>query len=241
MSVVIESITISSILEKRLVLGNASWAGTLSIGSTWTRLRMGFRWAMDDNGSNIIGTPIAFFGLLSNPAVGLTNGFQQVTTSHFRGKVRNAATMSRGTTPIVNYSGTFQDILRVGNTNTQDNSETNFISADPSNVRTAVIVEFDKTSGTAMTCQFVRVSGTAGLVDVSLAALKAAIEVDTMTNAAASLSNSIGGSGTRYGAAGVISKTIDESANGSFNALHIGWGLTSGLHHISEVLFARME
>src|SRR5437867_3420891 len=67
--------------DNRVVMSNGRFARTLAIGTLWTKLRIGIRFAINDGAANIGGGPIFAFGLCH----GTTNIYGDATTDHFLG------------------------------------------------------------------------------------------------------------------------------------------------------------
>lgn len=245
MSTTILSRTIGT-LDKKLVLSNSQWAASLDIGTSWTKLRMGLRWALTDSGGNLTSTPRFFIGLHSNPASGMTNGPLTATCSHFVGLYSVQATLTRSTSPLRYGVAIMSSVCKkIGSTITDGANFSTLIAitADPANVRNALLLEFNKTSGTQITMSEVGVDTTAGAgVDVSLATLKAALVEPTILNADDIIEVGIGTTG--YDASTVSAFTVDEGTDGPLNSLCVAWDRSAALGgsdlEISEVLFAKL-
>jgi hypothetical protein len=112
MSVILQR-TISAVVDKRIVLSNSQFARPLPMGSTWTQIRIGFRFHMRDSGANLTSTPKFTIGVSS----GSTNLFGDATTDNFVGIQTNNATWTRTSTThyILSANGIFP-VKRVGST-----------------------------------------------------------------------------------------------------------------------------
>lgn len=90
MAATIVSRTISSIVDQKIVLdgsaGNTQIGRTLSIGTSWNRIRIGCRIVCDPNGNTGDFTPAIAFGMCS----GTTNMFNSASTTNFLGLVFRA-------------------------------------------------------------------------------------------------------------------------------------------------------
>lgn len=247
MSTIIESVTISSLLEKRLVLSNSQWAAKLdSRFDGWTKLRIGMRFAFSDSGVAVPADARFFFGLLSNPSSGMANGPLGNSTSHYLGyRSSRTATWPRFTTPIVYYSsgtGSPQNDLvkRVGSTDTVT-PITNFgmrqVSAAEDSIRLAFVLEITKGSPN-FTVNSIPVISTPGLAtaDLALTEFKEAMNAPTMTGCETILEGYTGLSLSQISAA----IAVNEGTNGNLNAVCLGWNLINPLPNISEVLAAKM-
>lgn len=245
MATSILSRTIISVLDKKLILSNSGWAGTLNIGTDWTRIRIGLRWAMQDTGANLTGTPRLWIGLLSNPSAGLANGPLGGSTSHFVGGFTSLASWIRGTTPIIHYQPTNGTALaavvkRVGATNTTataPNFPMRFVSAEPGAVRVALVMDILKGSPN-FTVACIAANATTNLAtgDLPLEELKIALVNSLNADVATYLTSVTGVSH----AVQSNSIAVNEGANGSLNAVCVAWNLGLGLPEFSEILFAKM-
>lgn len=250
MSSSIESVTISSILDKRLLLDQSSGARLFDFGSTWTKLRIGLRMAIEDTGANIAGTPRLFIGVLSNPAASMANGPLTGATSHFWGKVSNVATWTRTVSgPTIWYdSVNLTSCIRIGATNTLGATSNSRVPANPTTVRIAFIVSLWKgTDGVANWVVGHVQHGNVQLpdFDVSLPLLKQALATDlgnpaqgtglasaaTVLNTAAVTADYIGGV--------MAAQTLNEAVNGPLNSLCVGWSVAGVTWYDSEVLFIK--
>lgn len=227
MSVVIETVTISSIADKRLLLGNAQWAATISAGTSWTRLRVAARMALDDTGADLTGTPRLYVGMCSSPAVGLTNGPLNAACDHFIGFISDSATVSRLTGPPVHYSIGGQVIgKKVGSTITLAGISTGHrVSAAPTTVRQVTMVEIEKGSPNfTIRC---------GLLGGAPSDISETLLISALESSAIAGGNSILSQANHSGTI-----AIDEAVDGFFNALCIGWDRSSSKLHVSEMYYA---
>lgn len=98
MASTILSRTISSVVDKRIVLSNSQFSRPHGI-TTWTTLRIGLRMIMNNIGASLTGTPRFYVGLGS----GTTNMIMDATTDNWCGIVSNA-TWTYAAGPPVRYS-----------------------------------------------------------------------------------------------------------------------------------------
>lgn len=235
MSVTIESVTISSITEKRLVLSNAQWAATVTVGSNWDRLRVACRMCLDDPGISLGGNPGYYLGVVASPNSGFANGpLSGADCNHFLGYRPDDATWTRLAGPPVSYDVAGNNCIfkKVGATETQAGTGGGIrISAAPSSVRDIYAVEIEKGSPNFT----VRWNGPSGNPpnDRSFTSLLNFMDNPDFANAVAALG---GGSGS-------FSTTIavDESTDGFFNAIAIAWDRTVASMHISEMVYGVYE
>ena len=87
MGSVIIARTISAATEKAIAMTNSAFARTLSIGTTWTKIRVGIRFHFRDLGSAPSGTPRFALGLCS----GTTNIMGDASVTHWVGCITDAA------------------------------------------------------------------------------------------------------------------------------------------------------
>lgn len=106
--------TISSLLDKRVVLSNSQFARRLPFGTTWQSIRIGIRISMRDTGADLASNPRFWFGVCS----GSTNLVSDATTTNFCGCATNATTWGRNATRYNKLSAGIVCATRVGSTNT---------------------------------------------------------------------------------------------------------------------------
>lgn len=225
MSVEIESVTVGSDTEKRLVLANGQWAATLALGTDWDIIRVGARIAWDDSGGTIFGTPGFYLGLTSSPVSGLTNGpLSGINTKHFIGLITQATTWSRSASQYTVGANALGK--KVGTTTTGTGSNTLAFSLAPSTTRTGFVVQIEKGSPNfTIRASFLGVAP----MDHDYVDLLAAMDVSDFSTAAGLLNQSAF-SGT---------VAVDEATDGFFNALCVAWDRATPEIHISEMLFGK--
>jgi hypothetical protein len=237
MPATIVSRTISSILDKKVALSNGFIAREMSIGSDWTKLRIGMRLSVDLLGgsSNLVGVKL-YAGLCS----GTANTVGQATTTNFIG-VRAGGATGEGYTyaagppkKITRNGGGGGMMKKVGSTITAGSADGNLFYnfADVSaNVRLAWLLEITKGSPNYTAQVINNNNGTLG-ADISYTSLASAMDAGTMAGAQTAL-------GGVYGLSGSLSLAFDEVA-GALNAVNISWSHTSAKLEVSEVLYARI-
>jgi hypothetical protein len=239
MSTAIESTTIGGIEDHRLVLGNAQAARIMTIGSSWTTIRLGMRFCFDDAGANITGTPRFYFGVMSNPTLGLTNGpLSGASTSHFVGMISADTTWTRATVPTrYSWSTNAFYAKKVGSTiTTASNLSVNTImSADPTVTRRAMIMQIVK--GSPNFSITIITSDNAGAVtDMPYTAILTAMEIATMAGVNTFLNATYG---TYSGGSNSANLAVNEASNGELNAICLAWDRTTTNIHCSELLFTQ--
>ena len=235
----IESITVSEVLDKRLIQRNGQAARVLSIGNDWTRIRIGVR--VTSTSLNVgLGVSKFYLGLMSNPSSGMENGPLGNTTNHFVGFLSTTGLWALSTSPIHHYANVNHSFSKkINATVTSAATYQPFFSA-VSTVRLAMVIEIVKGSPN-FTGELVAVRGTAGLVDFSSKdSLIGALETETMGGVGTFLDNVIGGAGTRYARSTPQSVAVSE-VDGELNAIVIGWNRGVVPMYFSEILWAKME
>jgi hypothetical protein len=242
MSTSIDSITVSSVLDKRLVLANSQAARVLTIGNTWSRIRLGIRIAIDDLGTSILGNPKLYLGMLSNPSVGLTNGPLTDLTSHFVGTYTPGDTWTRQTGPPIHYNGIDYTNFAVKKVNAaftvaSNGTATMGMVAVPNTTRNIIIVEITKGSPnfTIKPC-YPNNSATADMSDPNW--LIAAMEIGTFSSISTYL-NTKTGTGS-YSSVLSAAVAVDEGVNGPLNAVCVAWDRQTPAVHISDFYWAKM-
>jgi hypothetical protein len=240
MSVEIDTITVSSVEDRRLVLNNAQAARVIDIGSSWSTLRLGIRYCVDDTGANITGTPRFYLGLLASPSAGMANGPLGLVTSHFLGFRSGFATWTRQVGPPINYIAENGDLNRlikkVNNTVTTTGTGIAIragVNAVPN--RSALIIEIVKGSPN-FTINFCSPIGAPSDIPNPNAMINA-FQLATMANIATYLNGLFSGS---YSANPTGTIAVDEGTNGSLNAICVAWDRSVPVMRISEILWAKM-
>jgi hypothetical protein len=239
MSVSILSRTISALADKRIVLANDQIGRIMGIGSTWSQLNIGIRWAINPNGFTSTTSQFAFrFGVCSGTAAMIGNA----TTTNFVGISPGTNTptgaLTWGASPasfsITNWAS---PIRRVGTTWNYGSLDgfVGYITADPANKRSAVVLQITKGSPNYNLDLIFPSSAAAASVDISQAGLIAAVEAATGAGSQ-SVFTSLGAS---YSDRTQASSACSEVA-GAFNAINIQWGLSSRPLEISDIIYARI-
>lgn len=83
--------TVSSVVDKRIVMDASRFARPIPFGTDWDTIRIAVRFDMRDSGANITGTPRFGIGVCS----GSTNILGDATTDHWVGLITNSSTFTR--------------------------------------------------------------------------------------------------------------------------------------------------
>ncbi len=243
MSVIIQQATIGGTTDKRLVLENAQWAGKLAIGNSWNTLRIGFRLAIGNTGTNLISTPGIWIGLHSNPAAGMTNGPLGNACSHFVGFKSVLATWTLGSGAnkcwYLGNSSAYSYGHRVGATWTSAGNNWPFraFSSAPTTARLAHVMEIQR-SGSNLIWSFVAwpTSGaTASVKDVPLEVLKNSLNAGTWVGAY----NVLYAHDSNYvNQSNMFTIAVDEATRGPLNAICLAWDSIAVSAYVSEVLYS---
>lgn len=241
MSVSINTITIGGIEDRRLNLSNSQAARVITIGTSWTRLRVGIRFAFDDYGANILTTPRLYLGAISSPSVGMANGPLTNATSHFVGLITATATWARNAPSPVWYNlATGSMYAKKINSTISTVAGTNVsvgVSGQPNLRRNIILVDILKGSPN-FTITICMPSGVAITGDVTQSAhLAEAMSKSALTDAATYIASIETGSyvGNATGAL-----AVDEGANGFLNAVCVAWDRSSPSLNISDLMWAKM-
>ena len=219
---------------KRLALGNAHWAATITAGTSWNRIRVGCRVTLDDTGANRTGTPRLYMGMLSAPSAGLTNGPLNAGTSHFVGTMPDDSTWTRlpggGGGPSYQASGQTLG-KKVAGTRTMGGAslDQRFSFDDSTPYRMILLCEIEKGSPNFTITSH---SNPIPPVDHSLVLLERCLESSSFAGAMSLLSGYTASSTTI---------AVDESSDGFLNAVCLGWSLTTSKLNVGEILYAIYE
>ena len=233
MSVTITKVTISSVDDKRLVLSNAQWAATLSIGTDWDKIRVGCRISFDDLGSNPTGTPRQYIGMAASPSIGFANGpLSGASTGHFIGFRTADSAWTRNVGPPVDYalSGGNYGIKKVGITESEFGSGLDMrVAGAQATVRRIQIVQIEKGSPN-FTVRW-SANNNAATTDETETELREAMDISDFSAACTTISASPN--------SGTVATT--ESSDGFFNAIAVGWDRSAFKMYVSEMFFAKYE
>jgi len=229
------SVEIVSIGDKRLAISNDAWAASLDVGTGWNRIRIGWRWAVNDTGANLAALQ-AYMGVLSNPTAGLAESPLLATCTHYVGSYR-IGTAARTAGPPTYYVPSFRVCKKVGATITSaiPGVTATFLSASPSTINTVHITEIVK-GAPNYTINHLFARGSAALVDIADLAPLTNTLLGPVPFIETGLNAYIGGAGTRYSTTGA-SVAVDEGVDGALNAVTVAWEETSAIN-FKEILVA---
>jgi len=235
--------------QKRIVLSNSEMARIFDIGTNWNQLRIGVHYILTDPGHDLY-TPRNYYGVIASPNG--SNGVLTSSTSHFLGCRNNPSiAMVRigivGDTPGQSYfrannTSSHQVVKRIGSTDTAVAVATGNQSlvGTPTTRRSVLLVEITKGSPN-FTVQAAALRGdqaltTTGVLDTTTANLTAAMEAADMTGAVTALNL-----GISYLLRTASTIAVNEAADGYFNAVCIGWGHTTHLMEVSNLLVSKVS
>ena len=238
MSTTITDFPVNSVSDNRLTLSNSQWAATFSFGTDWTRLRIGWRFCIQDSGANITGTPKMMIGVLADPLPGMTNGPLGTSTSHFFGVKTSKPTWSRIGGSYYDIGGgsplPYQIITRVGSVETVNPVASNFIPArqlsSQTDHRIVGIMEITKGSPNFTLSGWYHASG---LFDMAFYDLYRAMEIDPFSTG---YWNALG---PVYSGTG-DTLAVDEATNGYFNSVCVAWNRSSPVVYFSDIAVSKM-
>lgn len=220
--------TISSIDDKRAVLANSQIARTLTIGNSWTKIRVGIRYSYLDPGANLTSTPRFVIGVCS----GTSNIYGDSTTTNFIGAIsdRSTWTYTAGTPPyFVNGGGSIYPVTRVGSTTTIDGSSLHALpqvalGAD-TGYRSLFAVEIEKGSPNYTVQDFQ--CGNFAAAEVSLLGFYSVMSLATLSL-----------SGYSYGSAVAVAAS---EGPGDFDSVCVHWDRVSPALEISDIAVVKLS
>lgn len=251
MSRTIDTVTLTSIENRRLVLNKAQAAASMDWGNAWTRIRVACRVALSDLGVSPSGIPRFMFGLMSNPTVdgggNLNNGPLSATTTQFLGFRTHFAMTRNATGPAYRHGTNGAQIhQRIGaGAFVAQNITTGAVSWGWSAVPNGAtayhkVYVMEVTKGSTATNWIGRlivgyVGNLASVVETTLATLLASLDDPTMGGVAAVL----GGGHILHGAQTMTLLNIDEATNGPLNAICVAWDRTDFNAHVADLYAQR--
>lgn len=228
--------------DRKLVLANGQAIRPLTIGSDWTRIRIGLRLGIVGSGAALV-NPGLFFGLCSG-----NTGWADPNCAHAQGMYFTTATMTYnantgGTLDRHYYYGTLQPYRKTSGVvaaNSAGGQTSNF-SACPQLARSVLVLEITRGATTnAWKWQFVylnSVTAAVGVKDVIQSKFLEGMEVSAMTG----ISVVIAAAG-EYSYNSLAALTlVDEGTYGALDSVNIYWPRTTWPLEISDVVVARME
>jgi hypothetical protein len=231
-SLEIQTVPFDGIDQKDAVLSGFQMARVLSVGSSWSTLRIGMRYSLTDAGISLGTGPELWFGLLASPSADMANGPLTATTSHFVG-VRLNLNWTRATGPV-RYTSNVDFSKRVTATTTSVPVGSTISGADPDNIKQAIVFQMQK-SGTNPNLDSVHVTSGGALIatTMTLEGLKNAMNAATMADAETALDTVVAG----YSLLDTNSLSVDEAADGNLNAICIAWNSGVAQLHAGEAFF----
>lgn len=222
--------TISSVDDKRIVLGNEQIARLLEIADNWTKLRIGLLWSI--NASATVSSSPRF-------AIGVCNGtanlYGSASTNHFVGVFPNISSFSYTSgPPAYLLTSVVKPRKRVGTTNTDSGSGiiSPYMSAAPASIRSAFYLDIEKGSPN-YTFQVGAPDTTgAAQTDITWAKFLEGMEIGMAD---------MGSWTTGYADGNAQTVAVDEDADGVLNALNIYWNRDSPTIEVSGLAYARLE
>lgn len=226
MASVIIARTISAATEQAIAMENSAFARTLSIGTSWTKLRIGIRFHFRDLGVAPSGTPRFAMGFCS----GTTNIMGDASVTHWVGLITDTATW--GYAPGSHYGSiTLSPAKKVGSTLTVGSSLTTTMgipgrAADNVPDRMMLFADIEKGSPNFAFSSFW--PGPTSAVDASRANFLSRMEEST-PSAFSTHTFTTGGS-----------LAVSE-ADGTLNAINIAWDRASFAAEICDIAVARFS
>jgi len=211
--------TIGGATDRRLALLREQCGRTISIGSSWNKIRLGIHLSIDTSAA-ITQMPSFVFGLCS----GMTNMYTDETTDHFVG-VKTPDSIN--TTNFANYiqgPGT-QSVIKIGTTetNTTPASVTSYFAMGKSSAsRSMFILEITKGSPNYI----VRFRMSEYNENVTTAQFRAQMQAENVTFA--------------HGWTANQNFAIDEATNGNLDTINIAWMSELNAIEISAVSYSRL-
>jgi len=249
MSRIIDTVTISSLEDRRCKLSACAIARPLGFGTNWKKLRIGVRWAFDDVGGNIVGTPVLYVGLMSTPTAGLANGPNGETTGHFLGWLSNGSQWTRGVVSSTTHYATaasghlFATKVGAGFPSSSSSSSTHNFSAEPTAKRWPMFLDITRPTAPATT-PFVLENcfwnqPVISAADISQTTMKAAMVPLAMADCRNVMTQALGGVSS-FQANVAVNITVDEATNGTLNHVVVSWERTYPAIYISDIMHCKL-
>lgn len=230
MASVINQRTISSETDNRIVLQNSNFARLVPIGTSWNSVRVAIRYAGNNTGANIAGTPRLAVGLCA----GTSNIFLDASTTHWVGALTNLATWTWHAASGGNmayYGANWAAAKKIGSTITIGGTmSTCSITADATTTtRRFMFVDIIKGSPNYTINGFYPAG-------VNVAAAPDVLYTDWLSQfdvASPSFTNHTYNSGTTL--------AVDEATDGTLNAVNVAWNQLTPTIEICDVAVLRLS
>jgi hypothetical protein len=215
--------TIGGIVDQKFSLHNDFIARTMSIGTSWTRLRLGMRMALTLNGLATTFTPKFYFGLCSGTSSVVGD---QTPTNFFGFAFRQGVTWNPSGNSVAQLGGSIIAPTKVVNgVETVGTSAGSFFASTVLTVRNIIVLEVTKGSPN-YTFGFLHPNSQAGAETDTL--------LTDLTNTITATTMSIGNYANES-----VAMAFDEVAGG-LDSANIYWNLDSRYIEVSELLWVKM-
>jgi len=221
--------------DQNVRLQTAGLSRPMSIGTDWTKIRVGIRYAFNlgTYTGSLSGTPRFGFGICANAQYEI---FSYTNVSHMFGILSNATTMTPGLSgseyAITVGGGGILLADKVGSTITTGSgslSAGTALSASPQDGRSCLWLQIQKGSPN-FTCDMCY-PGSAAPAVIDLSESEFFLGMETDPGSIPALSGNFSG----YQSRTAIAHALDEAANGYFNGVWIDWNRTTWSVEVSDV------
>ena len=222
-------------------LNTNAFAGSFTLGSTWTTARLGVRVAFDaDPGTSITACKF-FFGFGSGIGANQLYGAVSPVAQSLVGLDVNSLTFGRGAANVINApSAGFTHARIVNGTRTGGTAAsgtTTTFAAQASPAGSVLIFELNKAASTYVLQSVCRDTGnTTAPTAITTAQLKTAMQQPLMTDVDTYLSTLDAGYARVQDATGIVNGATYQATNGYFNAVHVAWNKSSPLLIVDDIL-----
>lgn len=231
MSIQILDRTIGGIGDQRLSLGNAEGRREISIGSDWTKIRIGYRHSLFQSiDADFGGTPRLWLGMLDATDDGLNDPGASV---HFAGIRSTQGTWNYVAGPPKHYSSTQFKVTKkeaLTVTEAASNIQSPVVSADPTTAAFAIFLEMTK--GSPWTFQVCSQS-TSTVTHLTLETFVQMMEAGTLADIVTIQAG--------YSASATDTMAIDEVTNGNLIAITMFWDRASATMEFSDVAWRKIS
>lgn len=246
MASTIVSRTVGVTPDQRISLNSSTGARIIAIGTSWTRLRLGFRFSVTDSGASLAGVDNALYvGVMAGPNAGATNGPNSGVCPHFFGATTNSlSTFTRNVGPPIRYSAAMvgSRIIAGVETLTAQLAPTKSVSAQPADNVTILIVDILKGSPNftiTVTSSLTPLTNTTQAQLLESMAFSGAMTASSTTTKAAGWLNRTLGVGN-YTSSNSTTLAINEAVDGFFDSVVLSWNKATINWEFSDVVVAKV-
>lgn len=243
MSTIIQSVTVGSDTERRVVLRQSSLMRKLSIGNSWNVLWIFLRWAVDDQGLNLVTPHHMHLGIMSDPAGDPHKNPLGGEDINYYG-IYMPTRFTRYTSPYYFYT-LFPRIGKIEGTSLINSGFSGglpaTVSAEPNTRRIVFGVSLTRSSGNVLLQYIARQSSSNLAVDITHDQLVTALNKPSLYDASTYLTSLDSTAAYNYLGTPAGSMAANEGTYGDLNTIVLTWPYHHPALYISDFLWRKVS